>query len=85
VFDFRTTDRLVCTEVIYRTYHGIGPINFELHLQAGRHCLSAENLLNQAIAQGWFDVVAIYGVGGQKLLYADAAKNRLRASFDSRF
>ena len=85
VFDFRTTDRLVCTEVIYRTYHGIGEIDFNLILQAGRHCLSAEELLNQGIANGWFDVVAIYGVGGDHLLLGEEAKDRLRSSFKSRF
>lgn len=85
VFDFRTSDRLVCTEVIYRTYHGIGLIDFNLTLQAGRHCLSAEELLNQAIGQGWFNVVALYGIGGNELLFEEAAKDRLRGSFESRF
>jgi len=85
VFDFRTTDRLVCTEVIYRTYHGIGDIEFDLIVQAGRHCLSAEALINQGLANGWFDLVALYGVGGDELLYGDAAKTRLRESFESRF
>lgn len=85
IFDFRTTDRLVCTEVIYRTYHGVGPIDFKLILQAGRHCLSAEELLNQGIGKGWFDVVALYGVGGDELLDGEAAKVRLRESFKSRF
>ena len=85
IFDFRTTDRLVCTEVIYRTYQGIGPIDFELKLEAGRHCLSAEELLNQGIEQRWFEVVAIYGVGGNDLIFGEAAKEKLRASFESRF
>ena len=85
IFDFRTTDRLVCTEVIYRTYHGIGDIDFDLKIQAGRHCLSAEELLNQGISQGWFEVVALYGVGGNTLLLGDAAKARLSQSFESRF
>jgi len=85
VFDFRTTDRLVCTEVIYRTYHGIGDIDFNLTLQAGRHCLSAEELLNQGLGEGWFDIVAIYGVGGDELLLGEDAKDRLRGSFESRF
>ena len=85
VFDFRTTDRLVCTEVIYRTYHGIGEIDFNLIQQAGRYCLSAEELLNQGIGQDWFDVIALYGVGGDKLLLGNDAKVHLRESFDSRF
>ena len=85
VFDFRTTDRLVCTEVIYRTYHGIGNIDFGLIQQAGRYCLSAEELLNQGIGKGWFEVIAVYGVGGNELLYGEPAKARLRDSFESRF
>jgi len=85
IFDFRTTDRLVCTEVIYRTYHGIGGIDFKLIQQAGRYCLSAEELLNQGIENDWFEVVAIYGVNGDKLYRGDTAKSILRESFKSRF
>lgn len=85
IFDFRTTDRLVCTEVIYRSYHGIGPIDFKLSQQAGRHCLSAEDLLNQGIGQGWFDVVAIYGIGGNEIATGEKARRDLRASFNSAF
>ena len=85
VFDFRTSDRLVCTEVIYRTYHGVGDIEFDLIVQAGRHCLSAEELINQGLANGWFELAALYGVGGNELLHGEAAKTRLRESFESRF
>ena len=85
IFDFRTTDRLVCTEVIYRTYNAIGPIDFKLIEQAGRHCLSAEELLNQGIGNDWFEVVALYGVTGNELLLGKAAKVQLAQSFKSRF
>ncbi len=85
LFDFRTTDRLVCTEVIYRTYHGLGPIDFNLIQQAGRHCLSAEALLNQGLGKNWFDVVLIYGVNGNDLLWNREAEQRLRSSFQSQF
>ena len=85
VFDFRTSDRLVCTEVIYRTYNGIGDIDFDLIVQAGRHCLSAEALINQGLANDWFEVVFLYGVQGSALLEGEAAKASLRESFDSRF
>jgi len=85
IFDFRTSDRLVCTEVIYRTYHGIGDIEFDLIVQAGRHCLSAEALINQGLSNGWFELVALYGVGGNELLEAAPAKARLRESFESQF
>lgn len=85
VFDFRTSDRLVCTEVVYRAYHGVGPINFNLIMEAGRHCLSAEALLNQGIGQEWFDVVAIYGVEDDQLHTGAEAKEMLSKSFVSAF
>lgn len=85
IFDFRTTDRLVCTEVIYRSYHGVGGIDFQLTARAGRHCLSAEDLLNQGISQGWFDVHAVYGLGGDKVVRGAEAKDALRRSFDAVF
>ncbi len=85
IFDFRTSDRLVCTEVIYRTYHGIGDISFDLFVQAGRHCLSAEELINQGLSNDWFELVALYGVVENEFLQDGAAMARLRGSFESRF
>lgn len=85
VFDFRTSDKLVCTEVIYRTYHGIGDVQFDLKMQAGRYCLSAEELLNQGLSLGWFEVVATYGVVGDRLHTGKEALMVLRNSFKSRF
>ncbi len=85
IFDFGTSDRIVCTEVIYRAYHGIGGINFELSSKAGRHYLSAEDILNQGISNDWFKPVIIYGVGGNDLLDGNAALMRLRGSFAATF
>lgn len=82
VFDFTTSDRLVCTELVYRTYDGFGGIKFELTKRKGRLCLSAEDLLNQAIGHNWFEVVALFGVGNDELLIGQAAKTRLLSSFD---
>ena len=65
IFNFATSDRLVCTEVIYRAYHGVGPIDFSLSTKAGRKCLSAEDFLNQAIANDWFEPIILYGIGGE--------------------
>ena len=39
LFDFRTSDRLACTEVIYRGFHGIGLVVFRLKEVSGRKCL----------------------------------------------
>ena len=85
IFDFSTADRVVCTEVIYRAYHGIGGVNFVLTSKAGRHYLSAEDILNQGIANKWFEPVIIYGVGGNELLEDAEALGRLRDSFEAVF
>lgn len=67
LFDFRTADRLVCTEVIYRGYHGLGPVRFQLREVGGRLCLPAEELLNQAMDCG-FRIVASAGLRGDRML-----------------
>ena len=63
---FRVADRLACTEVIYRTYHGIGEldqaVSFELRRHSGRPCMSAEDLIEQALGSGRFEKVADFGV-----------------------
>ena len=61
-FDFAKSDRLACTEVIYRGYHGVGDVKFELHRHGGRSCLSAEDLIAQALSSGMFAKVLDYGV-----------------------
>lgn len=85
IFDFSAADRLVCTEVIYRAYHGIGPITFELSERAGRKCLSAEDFLNQGLSGQAFDLVALYGIDGNELVTGEAARRALSKSFESTF
>lgn len=80
VFDFRNADRLVCTEVVYRAYHGVGPFSFELSHRSGRHCLSAEDLLCQGIGSSLFDVVLCFGVEDEELRIGDSARSRTLAS-----
>jgi 1-acyl-sn-glycerol-3-phosphate acyltransferase len=47
-FDFDTTDMLVCTEVIYRTYGGnSGPIDFPVEEIMGRQTMPAINLVKK--------------------------------------
>ncbi len=67
LFDFRTQDRLACTEVIYRGFHGSGPVAFHLEEVGGRLCLPAEEMLNQALDCG-FRVIATAGISGEKVL-----------------
>jgi hypothetical protein len=60
-FDFVRSDRLVCTEVIYRAYDGLGPIRLDLRERSGRLTLSAEDLLDLAVAGRGFEAVAVCG------------------------
>lgn len=71
MFDFRQADRLACTEVIYRSFHGIGEegqaVSFELKRHTGRPCISAEDLIEQALGSGHFEKLADFGVEGGHL------------------
>ena len=80
VFDFRQSDRLVCTEVVYRAYHGVGPMHFELSKRSGHLALSAEDLLQQGLEKDLFEVVLCFGVGDQIIRHGKSAESRLRAS-----
>ena len=84
-FDFASADRLACTELIYRAYHMAGDIRFAPEDIAGRTCLSAESLMNQAIGGGYFDVVAAYGIDGDSWQEGTPALEALRGSFVSTF
>ena len=80
-FDFRRSDKLVCTEVVYRAYHGIGTLEFELTPRAGRYSLSAEDVLDKAIDTDEFSVVAVYGVEGNKFQTGERAIETLIKSY----
>lgn len=62
LFDFSQSNRLACTAVVYRAYHGVGPVSFSLIQHAGRSCLSAEELIAQATESANFYTFADYGV-----------------------
>ncbi|MEO8493752.1 MAG: YiiX/YebB-like N1pC/P60 family cysteine hydrolase [Planctomycetota bacterium] len=59
-FDFRRADRLVCTEVVYRAYDGIGSINIPLVQRAGRPTLSGSDLIQMGISETNFTPVAVF-------------------------
>ena len=83
VFDFRCSDRLACTELVYRAYHHCGPVEFSLCEVGGRMCLPAEELINQSLAQG-FKIVASCGIGSGgilKGLKAELAVHNSRAGW----
>jgi hypothetical protein len=60
-FDFFRSDRLVCTEVVYRAFDGIGGISIDLTDRAGRLTLSAEDLLDLAVDDAGFEPLAVFG------------------------
>jgi len=63
-FDFFRSDRLVCTEVVYRAFDGLGSVDIPLRERSGRPTLSAEDLLDLAVAGRGFDPVAVFGGPG---------------------
>ena len=82
-FDFYTSDRLVCTEVIYRAFDGLEQMKFPLQERANRKTLSAEDLLDYALETGHFETIAVFGVKGSEdqLIQGDAARELLIASY----
>ncbi|MCA9057611.1 MAG: hypothetical protein KDA85_03900 [Planctomycetaceae bacterium] len=78
-FDFTRSDRLVCTEVVYRSYEGIDGLRFELTRRAGRLTLSAEDLLHQALRGEGFSVHAVFCPGhSASVEYSGAAEDMIR-------
>lgn len=82
-FDFFAADRLVCTEVVYRAYDGLGAIELPLTRRSGRMTLSAEDLVGHAVAEGGlFEAIAAYGCPGarRRVVQGPAASAILRRS-----
>lgn len=48
-FDFNVSSRIVCTELIYRCYHGRGLIQFPLVKRLGRFTLSGDDIVHLAL------------------------------------
>ena len=82
-FDFFSSDRLVCTEVVYRSFDGLDGVQFELAERAGRKTLSAEDLLDFALASPHFEPIAIFGVEGceSEIARGSEVRELLRASY----
>jgi hypothetical protein len=59
-FDFSCSHRMVCTEVVYRAYDGVGNVRFDLKRHVGRFALAAGDLLRMALAEQHFTVVAVF-------------------------
>jgi hypothetical protein len=82
-FDFFNSDRLVCTELVYRSYDGLEGLEFPLSERAGRKILSAEHLLDFALDTQAFKPVAIFGVEGceHEVEYGEKTRAALVASY----
>jgi hypothetical protein len=73
-FDFTNSHRMVCTEVVYRAYDGVGPCTFELSRHVGRYALAAGDLLRMGLANRHFQVLAVFcPAQSAKLLTGDEA------------
>ena len=78
-FDFTRSDRLVCTEVVYRAYQGIGDVVFQLSRRVGRMTLSAGDLLHMALDKKHFVVAGVYAkAASDHLLHERAAERVIR-------
>ncbi len=82
-FDFFTSDRMVCTEVVYRAFDGIGDLRFPLQERGGRKTFSAEDLLDYALDSGAFEPMAIFGVPGceDRIAFGDSVRDLLLGSY----
>ena len=82
-FDFFRSDQLVCTEVVFRAYDNLEDIQFKLIERAGRLSLSAEDLLDMAIEDRGFEVLAAFGFDGCKdrLVYGNDTVKLVKNSY----
>ena len=82
-FDFFRSDRLVCTEIVFRAFDGIENFHFRLQERAGRQTVSAEDLLDMAIDSEQFAVKGIFGYPEESsmLVRGDRARIELIRSY----
>jgi hypothetical protein len=82
-FDFFNSDRIVCTELIYRAYDGLEELKFPLRERAGRKTLSAEDLLDFALDTQAFTPVALFGTRHceNAVLYNENIRDALVATY----
>ena len=82
-FDFFNSDRIVCTEVIYRAYDGLEDLVIPLCERAGRKTFSAEDLLDYALDTHAFSPVAIFGVKDcpESVRFGEGVQDALIASY----
>ena len=81
-FDFARSDRLVCTEVVYRAYQGIGGIEFPMIRRAGRETLGGRELIRMGIDRNFFETVAVYSPTHADAVLHDHQAHELVAKID---
>ncbi len=78
-FDFTRSDRLVCTEVVYRAYDGIGTVQMPLIQRMGRPTLSGNDLIGMAVTGEAFEPVAVYApMFSSQVARGDEARQLIR-------
>jgi hypothetical protein len=48
-FDFNNSSRIVCTELVYRSYHNRGTMTFSLTKRLGRFTLTGDDIIAHAL------------------------------------
>ncbi|WFB37219.1 YiiX/YebB-like N1pC/P60 family cysteine hydrolase [Kiritimatiellota bacterium B12222] len=81
-FDFTRSDRLVCTEVVYRALDGKAGLHFDLIRKAGRFTLPAEELMKQGLKKKQVEIVLCYGLMGNKLCSGERSTNLVKRSLN---
>ena len=80
-FDFTRSECLVCTEVVYRSFDGLGGVAFRLSPRAGRMTLAAEDLMRMSLAGEVFDPLAVYSPKhGERVLRGEDAAGVFRVT-----
>lgn len=83
-FDFGRSDRLVCTEVVYRAFEGFAGVPFELQKRAGRPTLAGGDLVTMAVEGHGFDPVAAYiPARNDELVVGESARSAIRDTLQS--
>ena len=80
-FNLRRSTSLVCTEVIYRSFDGLGEIRFDLKQRAGRSTLSGSDLISMALRDENASVFAAYHVDFSQKLELDGKATELIRQF----
>mgnify|MGYP001985033693 CR=1 FL=1 len=90
-FDFSRSDRLVCTELLYRSYHGLNDIAFTPVMRLGRPTISADDVAAYIMRTltdntGTFELLAMSFKtpdNGAQFLTGEACRQRFEMTVDT--